>query len=124
MTRATGAFRSWGVVVAWPEDGWRGLSGRQQVGLVVRGVAQGGLLVVAARDLRRRPPDQVRGRKWLWVPVIAMNYLGVGPIAYLIGGRRRGSDAAADAATSSDAAVAPVRAAAAVASSSQHTTAT
>lgn len=122
MTRATGALRNVGSCGRLAEGRMAWAQRTSAVGLVVRGVAQGGLLVVAARDLR--PPDRVRGRKWLWVPVIAMNYLGVGPIAYLIGGRRRGSDAAADAATSSDAAVAPLRAAAAVASSSQHTTAT
>jgi hypothetical protein len=91
MERIAGALRSWGIALPWPEEGWRGLTTRQRVGLVVRGVAQAGLLVVAARDLRRRPPDQVRGNKWLWAPVIAMNYLGIGPIAYLVGGRRRRS---------------------------------
>lgn len=47
-----------------------------------------GLLTVAARDLHRRPPEQVRGTKRLWVPVIAMNYMGAGPLIYLLGGRR------------------------------------
>ena len=89
MDRFTAALRAWGVVVPWPKDGWRGLTPRQRAGMIVRGVAQTGLLIVAARDLRRRPPDQVRGSKWLWGPVVAMNYLGLGPIAYRIGGRRR-----------------------------------
>lgn len=45
--------------------------------------------IVAARDLLRRPSDEVRGgRKWLWALAIAANYLGIGPIVYLIGGRR------------------------------------
>lgn len=91
VERIAGALRSWGIVLPWPEEGWRGLTARQRVGLVVRGLAQTGLLVAAARDLRRRPPDEIRGSKWLWGPVIAMNYLGIGPIAYLIGGRRRRS---------------------------------
>jgi hypothetical protein len=91
MDRFTRALRSWGVVLPWPKDGGGGLSTRQQVGLVIRGVAQTVVLIVAARDLRRRPRDQVRGSKWLWAPVLGMNYLGTGPIAYLVGGRRRGS---------------------------------
>jgi hypothetical protein len=89
MDRFTATLRSWGIVVPWPQDGWRGLSSRQRAGMIIRGVAQAGLLIVAARDLRRRPPEQVRGSKWLWAPVITMNYLGLGPLAYLIGGRRR-----------------------------------
>jgi hypothetical protein len=89
MKGFAGALRDWGVVLPWPRDGWRGLTRRQQVGIAVRAVAQTGLFVVAARDLRRRPPEQVRGAKWLWALVVAMNYLGVGPIVYLARGRRR-----------------------------------
>jgi hypothetical protein len=85
----TGPLNDWGVVLPRPKTGFRGLTRRQQVGVVVRAVAQTGLMVVAARDLRRRPNEQVRGAKWMWAPVIAMNYLGIGPIVYLLGGRRR-----------------------------------
>jgi hypothetical protein len=88
MDRFLGALRSWAIVLPWPQDGWRGLTTRQQVALVIRAVAQTGLLIVAAKDLRRRPPEQVRGSKWLWAPVVATNYLGLGPIAYLAAGRR------------------------------------
>lgn len=90
MQRFTKALTSSGVVVRpWPREGWQGLTSRQQRGLVVRGAAQTALLLAAARDLWRRPADQVRGSKWLWALIIAVNYLGVGPIAYLLGGRRR-----------------------------------
>jgi hypothetical protein len=89
MKRLAGALGAWGVALPWPHDGWRGLTRRQQVGIVIRAVAQTGLLIVAARDLRRRPSEQVRGPKWLWAPVVAVNYLGLGPIVYLVGGRRR-----------------------------------
>jgi hypothetical protein len=89
MHRFTRPLRDWGIVLPWPKAGFRGLTGRQQVGIAVRAVAQTSLLVVAARDLRQRPNEQVRGTKWLWAPVIAMNYLGIGPIVYLLGGRRR-----------------------------------
>lgn len=89
MSTSVGPLTDWGVVLPWPKTGFRGLTRRQQVGVVVRAVAQTGLLVVAARDLRQRPNEQVRGAKWMWAPVIAMNYLGIGPIVYLLGGRRR-----------------------------------
>ena len=48
-----------------------------------------GLLVVALYDLRRRPADQVRGPKRIWALVCGVNYLGLGPIAYFLFGRRR-----------------------------------
>lgn len=89
MNKFAGPLRDWGVVLPWPKEGFRGLTPRQRTGIVVRAVAQTTLLVVAAQDLRRRPNEHVRGAKWLWAPVIAMNYLGIGPILYLLGGRRR-----------------------------------
>lgn len=54
-----------GVVLPWPKTDGVG-SPPPQAGIAVRVVAQTGLLVIAARDLRRRPPKQVRGAKWLW----------------------------------------------------------
>lgn len=89
MNTVTGALESWGITVRWPQAGWRGLTRRQQVGIVLRTIAQAGLLTVAAWDLHRRPPELVRGTKRRWVPVIAMNYVGAGPLVYLLGGRRR-----------------------------------
>jgi hypothetical protein len=90
MDRLADMLRSWGVVIVpWPSEGWSGLTARQRRGVVVRGAAQMGLLFAAARDLRRRPASQVRGKKWVWAPVIAVSYLGLGPLTYLLGGRRR-----------------------------------
>lgn len=43
--------------------------------------------VVAIGDLVRRPPGQVPGARW--APVIAVTCLGLGPVVYLLGGRRR-----------------------------------
>lgn len=88
MNKVTGAFESWGIALRWPEAGWRDLTRRQQIGIALRAIAQAGLLTVAARDLHRRPPEHMRGTKRLWVPVIAMNYMGAGPLIYLLGGRR------------------------------------
>ena len=52
------------------------------VGLIVAVV----LVIVAQRDLRRRPAELVRGRVGVW-KVVAM--MGPGALAYLVFGRRR-----------------------------------
>jgi hypothetical protein len=57
--------------------------------MILRAVIQVVLLAAAVRDLRSRPADQVRGPKPLWLAVSAVNYLGVGPMAYFLFGRRR-----------------------------------
>ena len=44
------------------------------------------LLAFALIDLRRRPAGRVRGSKRLWAPVLFVQ--PVGPIAYLLFGRR------------------------------------
>jgi hypothetical protein len=57
--------------------------------LVIAGVGEGILKVVALIDIRRRPPSQVRGPKWLWAAVIAtVGSAGVLPISYFVLGRR------------------------------------
>ena len=68
---------------------WRDLpqGARRAIGLVA--LVQVALLVTAARDLIRRPASEVRGgRKWVWLPVLAVNFAG--PLAYLLLGRKRG----------------------------------
>jgi hypothetical protein len=55
---------------------------RKIVGLIVAVV----LVIVAQRDLRRRPTELVRGRVGVW-KAVAM--VGPGALAYLIFGRRR-----------------------------------
>lgn len=66
---------------------WQDLSDSQRRMVVVGAVVQIGLEMVALRDLRRRPADQVRGPKWVWIPAMSVNF--VGPIAYFLVGRRR-----------------------------------
>jgi hypothetical protein len=56
---------------------------------MVRGAVQLGLLAAALNDLRKRPANQIRGPKPLWLAICFANYLGAGPIAYLLLGRRR-----------------------------------
>ena len=66
---------------------WRDLNGRQKTALSVTAVVQLGLAAAAWTDLARRAPAQVRGPKWCWAMVIAVNYAG--PIAYFRWGRVR-----------------------------------
>ncbi|TQJ49662.1 PLD nuclease N-terminal domain-containing protein [Phycicoccus sp. SLBN-51] len=70
---------------------WQDLSDNQRRMVVVGAVVQIGLEMVALRDLRRRPAEQVRGPKWAWVPAMSVNFIG--PIAYFLVGRRRGAAA-------------------------------
>ncbi len=58
------------------------------VGLIVAVV----LVILAQRDLRRRPAELVRGRVRVW-KVVAM--VGPGALAYLLFGRRRATPAPA-----------------------------
>ncbi len=68
---------------------WRERTTKQRLRMILQAGIQLGLLVVALYDLRRRPADQVRGPKRIWALVCGMNYLGLGPIAYFLIGRRR-----------------------------------
>ena len=70
---------------------WQDLSDNQRRMVVVGAVVQISLEMVALRDLRRRPAEQVRGPKWAWVPAMSVNFIG--PIAYFLVGRRRGAAA-------------------------------
>jgi hypothetical protein len=45
------------------------------------------LFLFALVDLVRRPNDEVRGRKFLWYPVLFVNF--VGPLTYLFVGRKK-----------------------------------
>jgi hypothetical protein len=68
---------------------WRERTSGQRLRIILQAVFQLGLLVAALYDLRKRPADQIRGPKRIWALVCAMNYLGLGPIAYFLIGRRR-----------------------------------
>jgi hypothetical protein len=79
---------SWAVVLPGGRA-WRTLTRQQRVLASVRGVLQLAVLVAALIDLRRRPAAQVRGPKRMWAVVACVNYLGIGPLIYLLLGRRR-----------------------------------
>ena len=83
-----GLLDSWGVALR-RRTPWRELTPRQRQAMIIRGALQLGLLSAALNDLRRRPAGQIRGPKALWAAISFVNYLGVGPIAYFLLGRRR-----------------------------------
>ena len=66
---------------------WSELSPGARAGLVVAAVVELVLTTVAMRDLSRRSRAEVRGPKWLWRLVAVVQ--PVGPVAYLVLGRRR-----------------------------------
>jgi hypothetical protein len=68
---------------------WRERTTKQRLRIILQAGIQLGFLVVALYDLRKRPADQVRGPKRIWALVCGVNYLGLGPIAYFLIGRRR-----------------------------------
>jgi hypothetical protein len=65
---------------------WSDLTSGQRVGAVVLGAVEVVLTTVAARDLRRRRADEVRGPRLLWWAGLLVQ--PIGPIAYLVVGRR------------------------------------
>ena len=79
---------SWGVALRHRTP-WRELTPRQRQAMMVRGSLQLAVLSAAIYDLRRRPTSQIRGPKLLWAAICLGNYLGVGPLAYFLLGRRQ-----------------------------------
>ena len=68
---------------------WRQRPLEQQLRIIFQAGIQLGLMVAAEYDLRKRPAEQIRGPKRIWAMVCGINYLGLGPIAYFLIGRRR-----------------------------------
>ena len=69
---------------------WGALSRPQRVVIVrpwalFEAVAKTAMLV----DLRRRPAEQIRGRKRLWAATALVNTAGLAQVAYFVVGRRR-----------------------------------
>ena len=68
---------------------WSDLSPGTRRLIIVTAVAESIIKGAALIDIKRRPASQIRGPKWLWVPVIAVvNSAGVVPISYFLFGRR------------------------------------
>jgi hypothetical protein len=66
---------------------WADLAPAQRAGIVALGTLQVSLATRAWWQLARTPADRVNGRKSLWAPVIAVNFIG--PLAWFRWGRRR-----------------------------------
>ena len=66
---------------------WSDLSRRQQIAIVLGAIAELIMTTIALRDLARRPARMVRGSKFLWVPACFVQ--PIGPVLYLLVGRRR-----------------------------------
>ena len=60
---------------------WSDLSERTRRLIIAAGVIEGSLKLAALADMRRRPAGQVRGKKWIWAPVVlAVNSFGLAPL--------------------------------------------
>ncbi|MEU7788877.1 PLD nuclease N-terminal domain-containing protein [Amycolatopsis sp. NPDC049159] len=64
---------------------WRELDTRQRAGIRAAASVQFLLAAAAWWDLAHWPAERVRGPKWLWALVIAVNF--VGPVLYFARGR-------------------------------------
>ena len=67
---------------------WSDLSPSAKAGVIAAAIVELVLTTIAMRDLSRRPREQVRGPKWLWRLLSIVQ--PVGPIAYLVLGRKKG----------------------------------
>ena len=70
-----------------PNKRWSELSIGQRRGIVLSGVVQVALLITALVDIWQRPKEEIRGSKRLWTALSFVNF--VGPVSYLLVGRRR-----------------------------------
>jgi hypothetical protein len=66
---------------------WSDMTPIQKKLLVVTGIVEVAVTTWCLRDLKQRPAELVRGPKVLWGPALSVQ--PVGPIAYLVWGRRR-----------------------------------
>lgn len=76
-----------GTVVTMQRRKWSELTATQRRTIVVLAAVQFALAGAMLRDLRRRPADEVRGPKRLWLGAALVNTIG--PLAYFAFGRRR-----------------------------------
>jgi hypothetical protein len=65
---------------------WSDLTSAQQRAIKVGTALEAMLTMAAARDVARRPADQVRGSKAVWA--LAFVVQPFGPLAYFAAGRR------------------------------------
>ena len=77
------------MIIMPPNKNWSDLTAREKAPFVVRGIVQFALLAAALVDIHRRPAEEINGSKWVWSAVAFVNFMGIGPIAYFIFGRKR-----------------------------------
>jgi hypothetical protein len=68
---------------------WSDLSEGTRRWILIGAAVEGALKIAALVDLKQRPANQVRGRKWVWAVVITLaNSAGAVPLSYFLVGRR------------------------------------
>jgi len=77
------------MIIMAPDKRWSDLTARGKAPFVVRGIIQFALLAAALVDIYHRPAAEMRGTKWLWSAAVFVNFMGIGPIAYFVFGRKR-----------------------------------
>ena len=77
------------MIIMSPNKRWSDLTAREKAPFVLRGIVQYALLAAALADIYRRPAEEIKGSKWLWSTVAFVNFMGIGPIAYFLLGRKR-----------------------------------
>lgn len=58
-----------------------------RVRIAIAGIIQVGLLLAALWDLYHRDQEQLNGSKWMWTPILFINFIG--PLAYFRFGRKQ-----------------------------------
>ena len=66
---------------------WSDMTPTQKKLVVAAGIVEVAVTTWCVRDLKQRPAALVRGPKALWAPALSVQ--PVGPIAYLVCGRKR-----------------------------------
>ena len=65
---------------------WGDMTPTQKKIIVVAGIVEVAVTAWCVRDLKQRPAELVRGPKLLWAPALSVQ--PVGPLAYLLVGRK------------------------------------
>jgi hypothetical protein len=77
------------MIIMARNNNWRDLTTREKAPLVLRGIVQFALLAAALVSIHRRPAAEINVSKWVWSAVALVNFMGIGPIAYFLFGRKR-----------------------------------
>ncbi|MGZ4436144.1 MAG: hypothetical protein ACXVWU_13630 [Nocardioides sp.] len=74
---------------------WSELSPGTRRFIVIAGACESLLKAAALADLRRRPAEEVHGKKAVWATaVVLVNSVGAVPVAYFLFGRRKSESGA------------------------------